>query len=95
MKKVISIFMLVCMILTMIPVSVVADTVSAEPALQTPPADATVVDHLEDLVAMKDGGVFTLNADLHITFEMIDEVYATEVEGQKVSVITKTEVKDA
>ena len=84
MRKILSWVLLACMILTMIPVSIMANDTqtpsTTEPALKTTPEGAKPLATLADILVTKEEvatfkGDYYLPADLYITLDMIDEYY--------------------
>jgi len=83
MKKLLSWILLVCMIATMLPLSLSAEGSAApsEPAIHEAPADATPITDLASLLLPNTaGGSFKLTQDLHITKAMI-AAYLESLDG--------------
>ncbi|MBQ2734778.1 MAG: hypothetical protein IJF33_03000, partial [Clostridia bacterium] len=84
MRKILSWVLLACLILTMIPVSIMADgqqTTPTEPALKPAPEGAKPIATLADLIVTEEEapnfkGDYYLPDDLYITLDMIDQYYA-------------------
>ena len=104
MRKILSWVLLACLILTMIPVSILADDAqtpsTTEPALKTVPEGATPLATLADLYVDADeaatfAGDFYLPADLYITLDMVDDLFAEEGVDMTDIANRATTVKDA
>jgi len=80
MRKILSWVLLACMILTMIPVSIAAETAAApaEPALKEAPADAVAITDLATLMlSSTQKGNYKFTGNLHVTLDMIDAYMAS------------------
>ena len=97
MKKLLSWILLVCMIATMLPLSLSAEGSAApsEPAIHEAPADATPITDLASLLLPNTaGGSFKLTQDLHITKAMI-AAYLESLDGAASIVSPEKEFKTA